>query len=118
MYFASDKAPGPNRQNCWQWPPSGNTLERTPGLTGKDLAEIVELLERKLAWFGLKSVRVGPFVRVKDDTVSIALIDQGGLSYSIELEGRSRRIKPSSGDALRLLMTSLPRNRSKPTNLC
>lgn len=121
MYFESDKARGPNQQNCWQWPPSGDILERTPGLTGKDLAEIIELLERKLAWFGLKSVRVGPLVRVKDDTVSVALIDQGGLSYSIELEGRSRRIKPSSGDALRLLMTSLPRenrNRSKPTNLC
>jgi hypothetical protein len=82
-------------------------LERRPGLTGKDLAEIVKLLERKLAWFGLRSVKVGPFVRVKDNTVSVDLIDCGGLLYRIELEGWSRSIKPSSGDALCRLMTTL-----------
>jgi hypothetical protein len=100
MHFASDKAQRSRRL------PSGNIMERRPGLTGKDLAEIVQLLERKLAWFGLRSVKVGPFVRVKDDMVSIDLIDRCGLSYRIELEGRSRRIEPSSGDALLLLMTS------------
>jgi hypothetical protein len=108
MHFASDKAQSSRRR-----PPSGNIVERRPGLTGKDLAEIVELLERKLAWFGLRSVKVGPFVRVKDDMVSIDLIDRCGLSHRIELEGRSRRIEPSSGDALLLLMTPLRcRNRN------
>ena len=111
MRFASDRRS--HRQNSGQWPPSSTILERRPGLTGKDLAEIVELLEHKLAWFGLRWVKVGPFVHVKDDMVSIDLIDRCGLSYRIELEGRSRRINPSSSDALLLLMTSLRRQNLK-----
>jgi len=39
MHFAADKAQRSRRS------PSGNIMERRPGLTGKDLAEIVQLLE-------------------------------------------------------------------------
>jgi hypothetical protein len=60
-------------------------LERREHLTGRDLAEIVQLLECKLAWFGFRSVKLGPFIRVKDNTVSIDLLDGGEMLCRIEL---------------------------------
>jgi hypothetical protein len=67
------------------WPRPPHNSEKGTELTGRDLAEIVELLECNLAWFGFRSVKVGPFIRVKDDTVSIDLIDRGDMLCRIEL---------------------------------
>jgi hypothetical protein len=67
----------------WSWP---HNSERGTELTGRDLAEIVELLEVKLAWFGFRSVKVGPFIRVKDDTVSIDLMHRGDVLCRIQLD--------------------------------
>ncbi len=89
----------------WQWPTRNS--QRRQELTGRDVAEIVELLERKLAWFGFRSVKVGPFVRVKDNTVSIDLLDRGEVLCRIQLDRRSGAIRPSSSDGLRPLMTCL-----------
>lgn len=89
----------------WQRPPRNS--ERGQELTRRDLAEIVELLECELAWFGFRSVTVGPFIRVKGNTVSIDLLDRGEVLCRIELDRRSGAIRPSSSDGLRRLMTSL-----------
>jgi len=62
-----------------------------PELTGSDLAEIVGLLECKLAWLGYRSVKVGPFIRVNDDTVSIDLLNRGDVMCRIELDRRSHQ---------------------------
>jgi hypothetical protein len=62
-----------------------------PELTGSDLAEIVGLLERKLAWYGFPSVKVGPFIRVNDNTVSIDLLNHGDGLCRIELDRRSHQ---------------------------
>ena len=62
-----------------------------PELTGSDLAEIVGFLERKLAWFGFRSVKVGPFIRVNDNTVSIDLLNRGDVMCRIELDRRSHQ---------------------------
>jgi hypothetical protein len=52
-------------------------------------------------------VKVGPFIRVKDDTVSIDLLDGGGVLCRIELDRWSGAIIPSSSDVLHPLMRSL-----------
>ena len=70
-----------------QWPRRNSEMRQE--LTAGDLAEIVELLECKLAWFGFRSVKVGPFIRVKDNTVSIDLLDRGDVLCRIELDRRS-----------------------------
>jgi hypothetical protein len=62
-----------------------------PELTGGDLAEIVGLLECKLAWYGFRSVKVGPFIRVNDNTVSIDLLNRGDVLCRIELDRRSNQ---------------------------
>jgi hypothetical protein len=62
-----------------------------PELTGSDLAEIVGLLECKLAWYGFRSVKVGPFIRVNDNTVSIDLLNHGDGLCRIELDRRSHQ---------------------------
>src|SRR5262245_36701164 len=62
-----------------------------PELTGSDLAEIVGLLECKLAWLGYRSVKVGPFIRVNDNTVSIDLLNRGDVMCRIELDRRSHQ---------------------------
>ncbi len=68
------------------WPRPLHNSEKTSALTGRNIAEIVELLECKLAGFGFRSVKVGPFIRVKDGTVSIDLMDRGDVLCRIELE--------------------------------
>jgi hypothetical protein len=51
----------------------GDVPEKAGQLTGRGLAEIVNLLECKLAWYGFRSVEIGPFVKVNRHTISIDL---------------------------------------------
>jgi hypothetical protein len=62
-----------------------------PELTVSDLAEIVRLLERKLAWFGFRSIKVGPFIRVNDNAASIDLLNRDDVLCRIELDRRSHQ---------------------------
>src|SRR5262245_24762021 len=62
-----------------------------PELTGSDLAEIVGLVECQLAWLGYRSVKVGPCLRVTDNTVSIDLLNRGDVMCRIERDRRSHQ---------------------------
>jgi hypothetical protein len=53
--------------------------------TGRDLAEVVRLLKCKLAWYGFRSVRVGPFIRIKGRKVLIDFLGRGEVLCPIEL---------------------------------
>lgn len=76
-------------------------------LTVADLADIVGLLERKLAWFGLHSVRIGPYVKVRNGSILIDLIEGDEAFCRIALDRHSGVMAFPSGNALHPLMTSL-----------
>jgi hypothetical protein len=76
-------------------------------LTVADLADIVNLLERKLAWFGLHSVRIGPYVQIRNGSILIDLLDGDETFCRIALGRRQGVMAFPSGNALRPLMTSL-----------
>ena len=105
--------------NCTGWRRPGESRRRQdlsePGqcvdsgteLTVTDLAEVVDLLKRKLAWFGLHSVRIGPYVKVKNGAILIDLLDGGDPFCRVALDRRSGVIAFPNGSALRPLMASL-----------
>ena len=80
--------------------------EKREELTGRDLAEIVRLLECKLAWWGFRSVELGPFIRVGDHTISIdlLLVDGGRVLCRVEVDRHSGMVDPSTGRALSRLV--------------
>ena len=82
-------------------------VEKGQELTGRDLAEIVKLLECKLAWYGFRSVKVGPFIRIQDRKVLIDLLDRGEVLCSLELDLQSGAPASSDGRPLAPLMNSL-----------
>ena len=74
-------------------------------LTGRDLAEIVKLLKRKLAWWGFRSVEVGPFIRVGHHAISIDLLLAGGrVLCRVEVDRHSGMVDPSACRALNRLL--------------
>jgi|GEM_PF-5023371 hypothetical protein len=93
--------------------PLAGSSERTEELTGRDLAEIVKLLECKLAWYGFRSVEVGPFIRVNHHTISIDLLERGAVLCRIEVDRDSGAITRSGGQALRALVAPLQTERPK-----
>ena len=62
-------------------------------LTGRDLAEIVDLLKRKFAWYGFRSIALGPVLKVQEHTISVDLMGGGVVVGRIEVERRSGVIK-------------------------
>lgn len=89
-------------------PGLGGSSEKREELTGRDLAEIVKLLECKLAWWGFRSVEVGPFIRVSHHTISIDLLRAGGrVLCRVEVDRQSGMVHPSAGRALSRLLMSL-----------
>ena len=83
----------------------GGSSEKSGELTGRDLAEIVKLLECKLAWWGFRSVKVGPFVRVGHHAISIDLLLAGGrVLCRVEVDRRSGMVDSSAGRALNRLL--------------
>jgi hypothetical protein len=84
-----------------------NHVEPRKQLTGRDLADIVRLLECKLAWYGFRSVKVGPFIRIQGHRVFIDLLDRGEVLCRMELDAQSDVLDCSRGHALALLVNSL-----------
>jgi hypothetical protein len=79
--------------------------EKGEELTGRDIAEIVKLLECKLAWWGFRSVEVGPFIRVSHHTISIDLRRAGGcVLCRVEVDRQSGVVHPSAGGVLSRLL--------------
>jgi hypothetical protein len=79
--------------------------EKGEELTGRDLAEIVKLLECKLAWWGFQSVELGPFIRVSHHTISIDLLRAGGrVLCHVEVDRHSGKVDPSARRALSRLL--------------
>jgi len=82
-----------------------DSSEKTEELTGRDLAEIVKLLECKLAWWGFRSVEVGPFVRVSHHTISIDLLRAGGcVLCRVDIDRQSGMVHSSARRALSRLL--------------
>ena len=98
------KAPRPPRQ-------AGDGASRgqdgTVGLTGTDLADIVRLIERKLAWYGFTSVKVGPFIRITGGKVFIDLLDRGEVLCRLELDPAMQTSTCTESSGLVTLMNSL-----------
>jgi hypothetical protein len=88
----------------------GGSSEKREELTGRDLAErdlaeIVKLLECKLAWWGFRSVEPGPSITVSRHTISIDLRRAGGrVLCRVEVDRQSGRVDPSAGRALSRLL--------------
>ncbi len=89
--------------------PTRNGVETT----NLEVAEIVELVKRKLAWFGLRSVKIGPFVKVNDRAIVIDLLADGNFLCRIEVDRQSGAITKSGDDALSSLITSLQSERAR-----
>jgi hypothetical protein len=62
------------------------TEDGSAGLTGTALADIVRVIERKLAWYGFTSVKIGPFIRIAGGKVFIDLLDRGEVMCRLELD--------------------------------
>jgi hypothetical protein len=84
-----------------QW--LGRNSKHKKQLTGQDLADIVRLLECKLAWYGFRSVKVGPFIRLQGRKVLIDLVDRGDVLCRMELDNKSNALGRSRSHALKLL---------------
>ena len=110
---------GRDRKNRKRYQTPAQTSERQPEpsrkgvITNRGIAEIVELVERKLAWFGFRSVTIGPFIKVTDRAILIDLLTQGNFLCRIEVDRQSGAITRSGGDALAPLIASLRRERSQ-----
>ena len=89
----------------------GDVPKKTGRLTGRGLAEIVNLLECKLAWYGFRSVEIGPFVKVNRHTISIDLSQRGACWVASRSTvsrapsrgqlGTSSLLVPTNGGAIR-----------------
>jgi len=79
----------------------GGVPEKGEQLTGRGLAEIVNLLECKLAWYGFRSVEIGPFVKVNQHTISVDLSQRGALLCRIEVDRKSGAVTRTGGRVLR-----------------
>jgi hypothetical protein len=81
-------------------------------ITYRDIAQVVELLERKLAWFGLRAVTIGR-IKVNDRAILVDLLTQGNFLCRIEVDRKSGAITRSGGEALTPLIALLRRERSQ-----
>jgi hypothetical protein len=55
-------------------------------LTELDLAKIVDGLKRRFAWYGFRSIELGPLVKIKDNTISIDLFIRGDMLGRVEVD--------------------------------
>jgi hypothetical protein len=75
----------------------GGVPKKEKRLTGRSLAEIVNLLECKLAWYGFRAVEIGPFVKVNRHTISIDLSQRGAFLGRIEVDRESGAVTAPAG---------------------
>jgi hypothetical protein len=66
-----------------------SSLGQPPVLIGLDLAKIIDGLRRRFAWYGFRSIELGPFVRIKDNTISIDLFIRGNMVGRVEVDQHS-----------------------------
>jgi hypothetical protein len=74
-------------------------------LADDDVADMVRLIERKLAWYGFTSVTVGPYIRVEGCRVLVELIERGKVLCRLGLESGSTGY--AGGQGLATLMYAL-----------
>lgn len=105
MVFGSGSAAATTGRNDWR--PSGGRLAghgaRSPrrgSLHRLNLDEISDLLERRLAWYGLRSVRLGPFRSGADGALLVDLLDtDGSVLDRVEVDRTSGALRPTRGQA-------------------
>jgi|RhiMethySRZTD1v2_1073278.scaffolds.fasta_scaffold496146_2 hypothetical protein len=71
---------------------SDNSPDQDQVLTGLGLARIIEGLKRRLTWYGLRSIELGQFVKIKDDTISIDLLVRDLMVGRVEVDQHSGAI--------------------------
>jgi hypothetical protein len=79
-------------------------------LTLSDLAEMVELVKRRLAWFGLEALRIGPVLKVREGAVVIELLHEDEVFCRIELDAQQGLTKFTTCEALRPLISTLQKH--------
>jgi hypothetical protein len=73
-----------------------------------DYSRVHRLLKCRLAWYGLRSVEVGSFRLLTQNTFLVDLFQAGGTALRVEVDRRSGAIKPSAAQPLSRLLTWLP----------
>jgi hypothetical protein len=73
-------------------PLSDNRPDDGQALTGLDLAKIIEGLKRRFAWYGFRPIVLGPFIKIKDDTISIDLFVRDFMLGHVEVDRYSGAI--------------------------
>jgi hypothetical protein len=73
-----------------------------------DYSRVHHLLKCRLAWYGLRSVEVGSFQLLTQNTYLVDLFQAGGTALQVEVDRRSGAIKPSAAQPLSRLLTWLP----------
>jgi hypothetical protein len=81
-----------------------------PQFTVKDLAELVDLLKIRLAWFGFRNVKIGPMVKVRDGIIQIDLLDGYEVFCRLELDRRKGSVRFPKARALHPLIANLQSN--------
>jgi hypothetical protein len=82
-----------SKSQSFDQPRADRGLDKSEELTGRDLAEIVDVLKRKFAWYGFRSIALGPVIKVQEHTISVDLMGGGVVVGRIEVERRSGVIK-------------------------
>ena len=86
----------------------GGSIAKAGGvMTGSDLADMVRLIERKLAWYGFTSIKVGPFIRIRGAKVFIDLLERDEVLCRLELDPAMQTTSYTDAHGLATLMTSL-----------
>src|SRR6476659_9113316 len=83
--------------------------EGRDGLERCDESKMRRLLKCRLAWYGFRSVGVGSFRVLSNDTLFVDLLQAcGAVLCRVEVDHQSRVTNPSAGRALTRLLNSLP----------
>jgi hypothetical protein len=88
-YEAVSTAERPSRTDHTLELLSDNRSDPDQVLTGLGLGRIIEGLKRRLTWYGLRSIELGPFVKIKDDTISIDLFVRDLMVGRVEVDQHS-----------------------------
>ena len=82
--------------------------ESSEGIGRCDLSRMRRLLQCRLTWYGFRSVEVGPFRGLTEDTLFVDLLHACGVVLCrVEVDRQSGVISPSAGHALSRLLISL-----------
>lgn len=83
-------------------------FESSEGIGRCDLSRMRRLLQCRLAWYGFRSVEVGSFRGLTEDTLFVDLLHAGGVVLCrVEVDRQSGVFSPSAAHALNCLLISL-----------